>query len=115
MVTLKKVLTDSSKARRRRCNILNIQMTIFAWVVEFIGFLGIIVGSVIVGHGSLVTTFLLQLFSMSIYFIFLPYVYLLNETSSLKNAIVDNRFYVSFITFVHGPHQESAHQEEEEE
>ena len=89
-------MAESTKDRRNRCNILNIQIAILAWFVEFIGFLGIVIGSVILGHGDLLVTFSLQTFSMSIYFIILPYIYLINEQSNLKSTIADSNFYLKF-------------------
>ena len=96
MFRLRKLMAESTKDRRNRCNILNIQIAILAWLVEFIGFLGIVLGSVILGHGDLLVTFSLQTFSMSIYFIILPYIYLINEQSNLKSTIADSNFYLKF-------------------
>ena len=96
MFRLRKLMAESTKDRRNRCNILNIQIAILAWFVEFIGFLGIVLGSVILGHGDLLVTFSLQTFSMSIYFIILPYIYLINEQSNLKSTIADSNFYLKF-------------------
>ena len=96
MFRLRKLMAESTKDRRNRCNILNIQIAILAWFVEFIGFLGIVIGSVILGHGDLLVTFSLQTFSMSIYFIILPYIYLINEQSNLKSTIADSNFYLKF-------------------
>ena len=93
MFRLRKLMAESTKDRRNRCNVLNIQITILAWFVEVIGFLGIVIGSFILGHGDLLVTFSLQTFSMSIYFIILPYIFLINEQSNLKSTIADSNFY----------------------
>ena len=96
MFRLRKLMAESTKDRRNRCNILNIQIAILAWFVEFAGFLGIVIGSVVLGHGDLIVTFSLQTFSMSIYFIILPYIYLINEQSNLKSVIADCSLYRKF-------------------
>ena len=97
MFRMRNLLTDSTKARRHRSNILNIHITILTWVVEFIGFFGIVLGSVILGHGNAIVTFSLQSFSMFLYFVILPYIFLINETAHLKLVIVDNYWYIKFI------------------
>ena len=96
MFRLRKLMADSTKDRRNRCNTLNIQIAILAWFVEFIGFCGIVLGTVILGHGNMVVTFSLQSFSMSLYFIILPFIFLINEQSSLKSTIADSNFYRKF-------------------
>ena len=112
MFRLRKLLDDKTKARRNRCNILNIQIAILAWFVEFIGFLGIVIGSVILGHGNLVVTFSLQTFSMSLYFIILPYIFLVNEQSTQKCAIADSNWYRRFLEIFYSPNKRQHNEEE---
>ena len=102
MIRLRKLLTDSTKARRNRCNILNIQITILTWLVEFVGFFGIVLGSMVLGHENKIVTFCLQTASMIIYFIILPYIFLINETSHLKHVIVDSHWYRKFMNLFDG-------------
>ena len=115
MFRLRKLLADSTKDRRNRCNILNIQIAILAWFVEFIGFLGIVIGSVVLGHGNMVVTFCLQTFSMSLYFIILPYIFLVNEQSSLKSTIADSNLYRRFIDIFYSPIKRQQEENEVEE
>ena len=94
MSNLKRLLNETSKARRHRRKNLNIQITILGWSVEFIGFLMAFIGSFVVGHEDSVTTLWLQTLTLTIYFIVLPSTILLNG-SKLKDKIVDNDFYIS--------------------
>lgn len=119
MFRLRKLMADSTKDRRNRCNTLNIQIAILAWFVEFTGFFGIVLGSVILGHGNMVVTFSLQSFSMSLYFIILPYIFLINEQSSLKSTIADSNFYRKFTERFYVPNwkkeaKDQAQKEDEE-
>ena len=94
MSNLKRLLNETSKARRHRRNNLNIQITILGWSVEFIGFLIAFIGSFVVGHEDSVTTLWLQTLTLTVYFIILPSTILLNS-SKLKDQIVDNTLYIS--------------------
>ena len=96
MKKLKKLLSDAKKARRNRRNALNIQITILGWSVEFLGFLIIFLGTVIIGHEDSVTTLCLQTLTLIVYFVALPLIFLLNG-SDVKDRIVDSIFYISFI------------------
>ena len=95
MKKLKKLLNESSKDRRHRRNNLNIQITILAWIVEFLGFLMIFLGSFILGHDNSLTTLCLQTLTLIVYFIALPSTFLLNG-SKLKDKIVDSSTYITF-------------------
>ena len=97
MKRLRKLLSKSSKARRRRQHLLNIQITILAWLAEFLGFFIIFLGSFILGHENAVVTLSLQTLTMIILFIACPSVYLINS-SKMKNYIVDSQFYVKFVS-----------------
>ena len=96
MEKLKKLLNDSKKARRNRRKTLNIQITILGWSVEFIGFLMVFLGTVIIGHEDSTTTLCLQTLTLIVYFIALPSTFLLNG-NDVKDQIVDSNFYISFI------------------
>ena len=96
MEKLKKLLNDSKKARRNRRNTLNIQITILGWSVEFLGFLMVFLGTVIIGHEDSMTTLCLQTMTLIVYFIALPSTVLLNG-SDVKDKIVDSIFYISLI------------------
>ena len=101
MEKLKKLLNDSKKARRNRRNTLNIQITILGWSVEFLGFLMVFLGTVIIGHEDSMTTLCLQTMTLIVYFIALPSTVLLNG-SDMKDRIVDSIMYISFINLFKG-------------
>ena len=101
MEKLKKLLNDSKRARRNRRNTLNIQITILGWSVEFLGFLMVFLGTVIIGHEDSMTTLCLQTMTLIVYFIALPSTVLLNG-SDVKDQIVDSIFYISFTNLFKG-------------
>ena len=94
MVKLKKLLTESCKARRLRRIYLNIQITFLTWFVELLGFFVIILGSFIIGHTNIYLTLCFQVISQFIYTAIVPGMYLVNSTSS-KDQINDSSFYIS--------------------
>ena len=96
MIRLRKLLSDSSKNRRCRRNVLNIQITILGWLVEVLGFLIVLVGTAIVGHGNAEATMALQASSMLFYAILLPSTMLINSLE-VKDYIVESRWYITFI------------------
>ena len=99
MTRLRKLLSNSSKAGRNRRNILNIHITVLAWLAEFFGFLACIFGSFILGHKNSTVTMCLQTFSMTIYIIILPCIILINS-SEVKDQIVDSNWYMEFINWI---------------
>ena len=94
MVKLKKLLTESCKARRLRRIYLNIQITSLTWFVELIGFFVIILGSFIIGYTNTYLTLCFQTISECIYTAIVPGMYLVNSTSS-KDQINDSSFYIA--------------------
>ena len=96
MKQLKKLLSHSTKIKRRQRVLLNISITILAWVVEFLGFFLIFLGSFILGYDNAVVTLLLQIFSYTIYVIVCPCVLLANSYD-MKNKISADKVYQSFI------------------
>ena len=92
MVILRKLLSDSSKKRRGRRNILCIQITLFGWLVEVMAFLTFAVGAYIFGHGNSILTLSLQTLTMTFYSIFLPCTILINGFD-VKTYIVDTKWY----------------------
>ena len=84
MKRLPKLLSKSSKARRRRQHLLNIQITTLAWIAEFLGFFVIFLGSFILGHENAVVTLSLQTLTMIIFFIACPSVYLINSSKDIE-------------------------------
>ena len=96
MRKLKKLLTDSGKAKRNRRNILNILIQILSWLVEFVGCFTVFFGSFILGHENSFATQSLQTLTMLFYFVILPSVLLINGHSA-KNLINESRWYQSLI------------------
>ena len=99
MMKLKKILPDSSKNRRSRRIVLNIQITFLGWLIEVFGFLSIAVGLYIVGHGNATVTLVLQTFSMTLYGILLPWSVLINS-SAVKDYIAESDWYPRFIALI---------------
>ena len=100
MIKLKKLLNNSSKARRHRRKILNVQVTFLAWLVESIGFLVIFLGTFILGHENNIFNFFMQTLTLIIYFILLPLVILLNDFDT-KSTIVDSQTYEKILNTFH--------------
>ena len=96
MVRLRKLLADSSKSRRHRRNLINIQITILSWLIEFFGFLTIFGGSFIIGHKNSVVTLSLQTLTNVVYFIILPSLILFND-SNFKTNVAESRWYSTFL------------------
>ena len=96
MKQLKKLLSHSAKVRRRQRTLLNISITTLAWLVEFLGFFLVFLGSFILGYDNAVVTLLLQVFSYAIYAIVCPSVLLVNS-HDMKNKISADKIYQSFI------------------
>ena len=97
---LRKLLTTSSKERRHRRRLLSIQITFTAWLAESMGFLVIFLGTFILGHESNVFNFIMQTLTLTIYFIILPSVFLLNDFD-VKSEIVESNWYSTVLTVFH--------------
>ena len=97
LVRLRKLLPDSTKQGRHRRNILNIQITILAWVVECCGFFFIILGTFILGHQNPLVTHCLQAVSYVVLFTALPCIYLIND-SERKVNIIESIWYQKILT-----------------
>ena len=96
MVKLRKLLSSTSRSRRHRKNILNIQITILAWLVEFIGFLLVFLGSFILKRKDSIVTLSMQTFTFFVYFVIVPSVFLVNDPY-IKGVIVESRWYIKLL------------------
>ena len=96
MLKLRKLLSDTDRTYRHHRNVLNILITMLAWMVEFVGALTIFLGSFVFGHGNNVITLTLQTLTLFFYFDILPCTFLINE-DEWKLAMVDNYWYTQFI------------------
>ena len=93
---LRKLLSDQSKDIRHRRRLINIHIAMIGWATEFSGFLFIILGSFILGHGNATATLILQTFTVFMIFNVLPWVYLIND-DDLKANIAESRHYFNFL------------------
>ena len=85
------MLSENAKARRRKLNDVNIKVTFMIWLIEFVGsFIQIFIPK-IVGHGQ-VGTGAGAIFVVSLYFVLLPFAYLINS-SDIKHTIVDESWF----------------------
>ena len=92
MEKLRKLLTKSSKIRRNRRLLLNIQMQFLAWFLEVL--LAVIAILIIFSPFSLASTFANH-FSAIGYFVIVPGMYLVN-CCELKTIVVQNQWYIKF-------------------
>ena len=94
MVKLRKLLTDSKQIRRRRRILLNIHITIIAWLLEILGsFVTYFMVFLPPENG---TTRGLHFITGVMYFIVVPSVYLMNS-SDVKSVILDNKIYMAIV------------------
>ena len=96
MVKLRKLLSATSRSRRNRKNILNIQMTILAWLVEFTGFLLVFLGSFIFRGKDSIVTGSMQTFTFFVYFVMVPSVFLVNDPY-IKGIIIESSWYIRLL------------------
>ena len=96
MVKFRKLLADSSKARRHRRNVVNLQITFLAWLIEVIGFFIVFLGIFILGHENNIVNLSMQLLTMIVYFNVLPCIFLIND-SDVKAQIVESNWYNRFL------------------
>ena len=94
MIKLRKILTESSKIRRRRRIYLNIHITIIAWLGEFLGGLFAVL-MIFLPHENGITRGL-HLVNLALFATVVPCVYLMNS-SDVKSAILDNKIYLTIV------------------
>jgi len=85
------LLSENSKARRRKLNEVNIKVAFIAWLIEFIASILLTFVPKLFGHG-LIGTGAGEVFTVFFYFVLLPFSYLIND-SDIKNAIVDENWF----------------------
>ena len=95
MIKLRKVLSDSERAGRRRRNNLNLQITFLSWLVEFFGFFIMFMVSFLVGHGNILVIQVFETIASLFYLAIVPSMYLVNG-SDFKDFVVDSSIYLSF-------------------
>ena len=98
MKKLRKLLSEQAKGERHRRHQINIHMAILGWIAEFSGFFVVMLGSFILGHGSVIVTLILQTFTIFMLFNVVPFVYLIND-KNMKARIADSKNYFNFLRF----------------
>ena len=98
MKKLKKLLSAKAKDERHRRHQINIHVAILGWVAEFSGFFIVLLGSYILGHGSVVVTLTLQTLTIFVMFNLVPCVYLIND-NNMKARIAESKNYFNFLKF----------------
>ena len=99
MRKIKSLLSETNRALRHQRNILNLLITMLAWLVELFGGLTLVLGSFIFGHGNSIVTLFLQTLSLLFYFVVLPSTFLLN-VDEWKEAILESRWYPRLIKVI---------------
>ena len=90
------MLSDESVDRRHRRSLVSIHITIMHWLSEFLGFIVIVLGSFILGHGNAVLTLCLQTTSNFMFFNLLPCILLINH-SEVKGKIAESEHYITIL------------------
>ena len=93
MTRLKKLLNTSSKIRRNRRMLLNLQIQIFAWLAEFFSGLIFLVSVSVPRH--IISHNMLGLYNNFIYRVAIPSIYLMNN-DDLKSWIMENHLFIAF-------------------
>ena len=93
MTSLKKLLSTSSKIRRNRRKLLNLQIQVFAWLVELSSGLIFLIAISVPMHT--ISTDAVALYMNFIYWVAIPGIYLMNN-NDLKSWVTENHLYIEF-------------------
>ena len=93
MTNLKKLLSNSSKIRRNRRKLLNLQIQVFAWLVELSSGLIFLIAISVPMHT--ISTDAVALYMNFIYWVAIPGIYLMNN-NDLKSWVTENHLYIEF-------------------
>ena len=93
MTKLRKVLVKSSKIRRNRRRLLNLQIQIFAWLVEF--FSGLIFVVAASQPQNNISYHVFGFWIALVYWIAIPGIYLMNN-DDFKSWVTENQLYIEF-------------------
>ena len=93
MAKLSKLMPKSSKIRRNRRVLLNIQITIIAWSVEF--FAAFIAAMIFLAPYEVHKEAILGQISDVMYLVILPSIYLINS-HDFKTNIAESKLYLTF-------------------
>ena len=112
MKNLKKLLSDPAKAKRQRRINLNIQITILSWLVEFLSFFVIFLGTFILGNRNSKVTLAMQTLTAFCYFLVVPSMYLVNS-NNFKTVVLESKIYSVFSSLCCFPLNEESKEENE--
>ena len=93
MTRLKKLLNTSSKIRRNRRKLLNLQIQIFAWLVEFISGLIFLIVVSVPRHS--ISANVVGVYMNFIYWVAIPGIYSMNN-DDFKSWVTENHSYIAF-------------------
>ena len=110
----KKTLSAFSKSRRHRRNLLNIMVTVLAWLVEMFGFLLVLIGTHILGHQNHFVNLLLQTLTNLFYFVLVPSFLLINDTD-MKGRFAESDWYDKFLSKINCQYIEQDKDKKEDE
>ena len=113
MKNLKKLLSDPAKAKRQRRINLNIQITILSWLVEFLSFFVIFLGTFILGNRNSKVTLAMQTLTAFFYFLVVPSMYLVNS-NNFKTVVLESKIYLVFSSLCCFPSNEESKEENED-
>ena len=94
MRNLRKLLSTSSKIRRNRQRLLNLQIQIFVWLIEFFSGLIFCIWLLVPRHKDILDN-VVHLFSTTIYYVIIPSIYTINN-DDFKSSILENNLYITF-------------------
>ena len=93
MTKLKKLLANSSKIRRNRRKLLNLQIQIFAWLVESLSGLIFLIVVSVPRHS--ISANVVDVFMNFTYWVAIPGIYLMNN-DDFKSKVTENQLYIEF-------------------
>ena len=84
-------MSDKSKIRRRKFNDVNIRVAFIVWLAEFVNSIVAMFGPTLFAHEQVAASFGSAI-TMDMYFVVLPFLYLVNDTD-VKNTITDDGWF----------------------
>ena len=96
MANLRKLIPTSKKALRHRRNLINIQITILSWWIEFLSYSCLFLASYLLGHDNNIINYCMQTIGLVLYFIVLPCIILIND-SNVKARMSESPWYIKML------------------
>jgi hypothetical protein len=88
-------------------------VTVLAWIVEFLGFITVLLGTHILGHENNIINLTMQTLTNIVYFIAIPSVLLISH-SNLKDKITESFWYNAFLGFFNWHYNEQNEKDDAE-